>query len=45
MLTLSMLRRLLVALAAFGLVAALAWESSSAASAFPSGAVQIADDF
>jgi len=43
MLTLSMLRRLLVALAAFGLVTVLAWESSSAASAFPSGSVQVAE--
>jgi hypothetical protein len=45
MLTLSMLRRLFVALAAFGLVAVLAWESSSAAAAFPSSAAQIANDF
>ncbi len=45
MLTLSMLRRLLVALTAFGLVAMLAWESSSAASAFPIHGVQVASDF
>ncbi len=45
MLTLSMVRRLLVAIAAIGLVATLAWESSSAAAAVPSGAVQLADAF
>ncbi len=41
MLTLSMLRRFLIALAALGLVAALASESSSAASVFPSGVAQV----
>ncbi|ARN81587.1 hypothetical protein B1812_11485 [Methylocystis bryophila] len=41
MVTLSMLRRLITALAALALVTALAWESSSAASAFPSRAASI----
>jgi hypothetical protein len=39
------LRRLLIALAALGLVAALASETSSAASVFPSHAVQAEFNF
>lgn len=45
MLTLSMFRRLLVALSTIGLVATLAWESSSAAAAVPRSAIQLAHDF